>query len=154
VCPLPPPVLGEEAHSLAREGLGESKFRRGDIHCGTLYICMYVYVLCAPYPTTSLGCQIPDFIFCCFRPKQCIVYNTSINFGNNKSSLEEMPKVAETACWDLGINWSLLVWIKSNYWWWHLLMFFVFFFYAFYLFLLSVACLASLSVYFLSILSL
>ncbi len=23
---------------LAREGLGESQFRRGDIHCGTLYI--------------------------------------------------------------------------------------------------------------------
>jgi hypothetical protein len=30
------------AHSLAREGVGESQFRRGDILCGTLYI----YVLC------------------------------------------------------------------------------------------------------------
>jgi hypothetical protein len=45
--PLPqasvsPPVLGVGAHSLAIEGLGESQFRRGDIHCGTLYI----YVLC------------------------------------------------------------------------------------------------------------
>jgi hypothetical protein len=40
--PPPPPVLGGGAHSLAREGLGESQFRRGDIHCGTLYI----YVLC------------------------------------------------------------------------------------------------------------
>jgi hypothetical protein len=38
----PPPVLGGGEHSLAREGLGESQFRRGDIHCGTLYI----YVLC------------------------------------------------------------------------------------------------------------
>ncbi len=36
--PPPPPVLGEGTHSLAREGLGESQFRRGDIHCGTLYI--------------------------------------------------------------------------------------------------------------------
>jgi hypothetical protein len=26
---------------MAREGLGESQFRRGDIHCGTLYIYMY-----------------------------------------------------------------------------------------------------------------
>jgi hypothetical protein len=34
----PPPVLGGGAHSLAREGLGESQFRRGDVHCGTLYI--------------------------------------------------------------------------------------------------------------------
>jgi hypothetical protein len=33
----PPPVLGGGAHSLAREGLGESQFRRGDIHCGSLY---------------------------------------------------------------------------------------------------------------------
>jgi hypothetical protein len=41
VCP-PTPVLGGGAHSLAREGLGESQFRRGDIHSDTLYI----YVLC------------------------------------------------------------------------------------------------------------
>jgi hypothetical protein len=40
--PPPPPVLGGGAHSLAREGLRESQFRRGDIHCGTLYI----FVLC------------------------------------------------------------------------------------------------------------
>jgi hypothetical protein len=38
----PPPVLGGGAHSLAREGFGESQFRRGDIHSGTLYI----YLLC------------------------------------------------------------------------------------------------------------
>jgi hypothetical protein len=36
VCP--PPRYGGGAHSLAREGLGESQFRRGDIHCGILYI--------------------------------------------------------------------------------------------------------------------
>jgi hypothetical protein len=41
-CPPSPPVLGGGTHSLAREGLGEFQFRRGDIHCGTLYI---VYVL-------------------------------------------------------------------------------------------------------------
>ncbi len=41
--PPPPLVPGREAHSLAREGGGgEPQFRRGDIHCGTLYI----YVLC------------------------------------------------------------------------------------------------------------
>ncbi len=34
---------GEDVHSLATEGVGESEFRRGDIHCGTLNI----YVLCA-----------------------------------------------------------------------------------------------------------
>jgi hypothetical protein len=37
VCP-PPPVLGGGAHSLAREGLGESQLQRKDIHWGTLYI--------------------------------------------------------------------------------------------------------------------
>ncbi len=36
--PTPRPVLGGGTHSLAREGLGESQFRRGDTHCGTLYI--------------------------------------------------------------------------------------------------------------------
>ncbi len=41
---LPPSLVpGGGAHSQAREGVGEFQFRRGDIHCGTLYI----YVLCA-----------------------------------------------------------------------------------------------------------
>ncbi len=52
VCPPPPPpVLG----GLAREGAGESKFRRGDIHFGTIYI----YVLCGddlPHPSWSRTC--------------------------------------------------------------------------------------------------
>jgi hypothetical protein len=39
-----PPVLEGGAHSLAREGLGESQFRRGDIHCGTLYNTMVWFV--------------------------------------------------------------------------------------------------------------
>ncbi len=39
VCHPPPPLVpGGGAHSLAREGVGESQFQRGDIHCGTLYI--------------------------------------------------------------------------------------------------------------------
>ncbi len=44
-CAHPPPprlVPGGGVHSLAREGLGKSQFRRWDIHCGTLCI----YVLC------------------------------------------------------------------------------------------------------------
>ncbi len=39
----PPLVPGGGTHSLAREGVEESHFRRGDIHCGTLNICT---VLC------------------------------------------------------------------------------------------------------------
>ncbi len=49
-CAPPPPPLrlvpGGGALSLAREGVGESQFRRGNMHCGTLYI----YVLCASSP--------------------------------------------------------------------------------------------------------
>jgi hypothetical protein len=39
-----PPLLvpGGGAHSLAREGVGESQFRRGDIHCGTLIYMYFV----------------------------------------------------------------------------------------------------------------
>jgi len=41
----PPPFgSGEGAHSLAREGLGESQFRRGYLHCGTLYL-LYTFFL-------------------------------------------------------------------------------------------------------------
>ncbi len=39
---VPPFGSGGGASSLAKEGVGESQFRRGDIHCGTLYM----YVLC------------------------------------------------------------------------------------------------------------
>ncbi len=41
-CAPPLWFRGEGAHSLARKGVRESQFRRGDIHYGTLYI----YVLC------------------------------------------------------------------------------------------------------------
>jgi hypothetical protein len=38
-CAPPPPFgPGGRAHSLAAKGLGESQFRRGDIHCGALYM--------------------------------------------------------------------------------------------------------------------
>ncbi len=57
VCP-PSPVLGGGAHSLAREGLGESQFRRGDIHCGTFYI----YALCGP-TKVKYGVRSPKFIW-------------------------------------------------------------------------------------------
>jgi hypothetical protein len=44
-CASPPPlVLGVGAHSLAREGVGESQFRRGDISCGTLHMYTYFVV--------------------------------------------------------------------------------------------------------------
>jgi hypothetical protein len=50
VCP-PPPVLGGGRGTLASgEGLGESQFRRGDMHCGTLYI----YVLCGRTTAVSV----------------------------------------------------------------------------------------------------
>jgi hypothetical protein len=74
VCPHPP-GSGGGAHSLARERLGESQFRRGDIHCGgggTLY----KYVLCGrdgrdscPHQATIMCCcmQGNSLMFCVYR---------------------------------------------------------------------------------------
>jgi hypothetical protein len=42
-------VLGGVAHWLAREGLEESQFRRGDIICGTLYIHVLFAVYSHPH---------------------------------------------------------------------------------------------------------
>ncbi len=53
----PPGSGGRGTHLLAREGVGESQFRRGDIHCGTLYM----YVLCG-LPRT-LACMIYLIVF-------------------------------------------------------------------------------------------
>ncbi len=36
---------------LAREGVGESQFRRGDIHCG---LCKYMYFVLIPLPLRKL----------------------------------------------------------------------------------------------------
>jgi hypothetical protein len=46
VCPPPSLVPGGGAHSPARERVGESQLRRGDIHCETLYIYMYFVAIC------------------------------------------------------------------------------------------------------------
>jgi hypothetical protein len=44
-CAPPPPLVpGGGAHSLAREGLGESQFRRGEIHHGTLCLSYKYFV--------------------------------------------------------------------------------------------------------------
>ncbi len=64
---MPSPLSSGGRDTLADEiggGMGESQFRRGDIHCGTLY----VYVLC--------GCV---YIFDCIRT---FTYMQSIWFGS------------------------------------------------------------------------
>ncbi len=56
----PPPGSGEWAHSLAREGVGESQFRRGDRHCGSLYVlCVYSHHLFIFFRVTNKRCWQP-----------------------------------------------------------------------------------------------
>ena len=47
----PTPRFRLVAHSLAGEGVGESQFRRGDIHCGTLYTKYSICTLCLRHIT-------------------------------------------------------------------------------------------------------
>jgi len=63
-------VPGGGTHSLAREGVGESQFRRGDLHSGTLYIYMY-FVLPLSTGMTNLGTVV--------HRVSCII-NTQENF--------------------------------------------------------------------------
>jgi hypothetical protein len=49
VPPLPHMVLGGRAHSLAREGLGESQFQRGDIPY-TVVLFIYTYFVSVSFP--------------------------------------------------------------------------------------------------------
>ncbi len=56
--PPPPLVPGGGAYSLTRERVGDSQFRRGDIHCGTLHI----YVLyCISLMIKPLPVRPPPF---------------------------------------------------------------------------------------------
>jgi hypothetical protein len=43
---------GRGAHSLAREGVEESQFQRGDIDCGSTF---YIYVLCGKDQEKGMG---------------------------------------------------------------------------------------------------
>ncbi len=50
-----PLVWGGGAHSLARRGVEESQFRRGELHCGTLYMCVLsdwnIFILSVSFKT-------------------------------------------------------------------------------------------------------
>ncbi len=87
-CPTPlaeasvPPTLccGGRAHSLAGKGLGESQFRRGDIHCGVLCGLTYTFAW--------YGSKTSDDLFKFFikkftfvgRPKPAELYQKKYSF--------------------------------------------------------------------------
>ncbi len=80
VCP-PPPVLGGGAHSLTREGLGESQFRWGDIHCGTLYITYFVLQTLATILNFHKNCYVENipilqYTYCDFSKIFMTVWTT------------------------------------------------------------------------------
>jgi hypothetical protein len=92
----PPPLVpggGGGAHSLAREGVGESQFRRWDIHCGTLYI----YVLCAAKTTTKFSIIYLSWVLClsvCDCVCECVCHNCgthcySFSFNNQTDQGDE-----------------------------------------------------------------
>jgi hypothetical protein len=45
VLPPPPLVRGGGPHWVGGKGVGESRFRRGDINCGTLYMDFVCYII-------------------------------------------------------------------------------------------------------------
>jgi hypothetical protein len=59
VCP-PPYGLGGGHICWREKGLGESQFRREDIHCGTLYILYFVTVPLLDPPCTVLKSTLTD----------------------------------------------------------------------------------------------
>ncbi len=92
---------GVRAHSRGEEGLGESQFRRGDIHCGTLHI----NVLCASIQSGPAG-------------------NRRVWFG--KCGTEEMTwySTRRQLCLPFQIKFSNSIWDKADLWggskqgWW------------------------------------
>jgi len=76
-----PPVLGGGTHTLAREGLGDSQFRWGDIHCGTLYITYFVLQTLATILNFRKNCyaeniRILQYTYCDFRQIFMTVWTT------------------------------------------------------------------------------
>ncbi len=92
----PHPGTGGGAHSLAREGLGESQFRRGDIHCGTLYI----YVLCGQ--TAYIESFLPigwHTLLWCKNPPKCCTILVWIAGCWNSSIILLMSRNPKNNCW-------------------------------------------------------
>jgi hypothetical protein len=90
----PSTVLGGEAHSLAREGLGEPQFRRGDIHCGTLYISVRSVWL-GPY---RLNMELELQSLCGLHVHLC----TAVLIGLAETAPQPSPRI-----------WAL---IRGRYW--------------------------------------
>ena len=85
---VPPPPFGSGgrgAHWLARVGVGESQFRRGDIHCGTLYICTLclacTYIILLKLQQTGRS----TYISCSFAPAKCD--SSAVNLSQEKAYL-------------------------------------------------------------------
>jgi hypothetical protein len=73
-CAPPPSGSWGGAHLLAREGVGQSQFRRGDMLCGTIYI----YVLCGwGSPNSNEG----TYTVVLYIYKYFVIYIISYYFG-------------------------------------------------------------------------
>jgi hypothetical protein len=57
--PPPRPLVPGGTHSLAGEGVGESKFRRWEMHCGTFYI----YALCGSHCSKKTAFVFDGFFY-------------------------------------------------------------------------------------------
>ncbi len=86
---LPSLVPGGRAHSLRERGWGESQFRRGDIHCGTLDVLyMYFVVLGLNYWVLSLDIQDSMFVK---LESGTILFVYSQRRGLDEGSLQYLP---------------------------------------------------------------
>jgi hypothetical protein len=92
VPPPPPLVSGERTHSLAgEEGVEESQFRRGDMHCGTLGI----YVLCGSEYTRNCVCVKSNC------PLYGQLWATPLNLDCTKTTYPKLDFL-RTNCWNVG----------------------------------------------------
>ncbi len=87
----PPPFWGGGAHPLAKEGLGESQFRRGDIHCGTLY-SLHIRTLCCRN-NDQAHADISSKKLFKKRKAEKFIFIYSLNTGLYKGSPSQMFKI-------------------------------------------------------------
>ncbi len=100
-------VPGGGAHSLARERVRESQFRRGDIHCGTLYIyvcTLWLVPLVLSSPCCGIGGHATNRLedgfhselvgaMACDKTKEARIINFILEFfGSIETPMQDLEK--------------------------------------------------------------
>ncbi len=100
VCPPPPLWHRGKEHTRWRErGLGESLFRRGDIHCGTP-LCIYMYFVLAANLPKAFQTPVANLPQALLTPADVTAINLNLGKDVTTGVVNTRGKICRRCQWD------------------------------------------------------